>query len=270
MTASSSSTSTSAAWTARARRWPWGRDKIVALLQKLFDKYGVSLIGSTSYLPSPTTAQACRCWRGCPRPAEGRRQFQSALKELRPQLEYDALFADFLRGRPVVLGYYFSSDENAVESGALPEPVLHRHFRQQENPFRNLERLRRKPAGVSGQRAQRGHFNTQTTTTAYRGASRCSWNTRAVITRRFPSRCAAVLGLKEAARNGSKTVVLPKVVPGIAPERFGSKNYTAEWLEVGPLRIPLDDEVTALVPIAAPSAAFPTFRLRMSGGQGAD
>ncbi|TMG75148.1 MAG: CHASE2 domain-containing protein, partial [Betaproteobacteria bacterium] len=26
-------------------RWPWGRDKIVALMQKLFDKYGVVLIG---------------------------------------------------------------------------------------------------------------------------------------------------------------------------------------------------------------------------------
>src|SRR5258708_4493250 len=62
--------------------WPWGRDKITALLQKLFDKYGVLLVG------------------------------------------IDVIFAEFIRGRPVVLGYYFSSEENAVESGALPEPVL--------------------------------------------------------------------------------------------------------------------------------------------------
>src|SRR5260370_35490305 len=64
--------------------------------------------------------------------------------------------------------------------------------------------------------------------------------------------------MKEAARNGSKAVVLPKVVPGIAPERFGSKNYTGlEWLEVGPLRIPLGDEVTALVPYRGQRGSFP-------------
>src|SRR6266702_3792897 len=50
--------------------------------------------------------------------------FQAALNELRSQLDYDAIFAKFIRGRPVVLGYYFSSEEKATESGALPEPVL--------------------------------------------------------------------------------------------------------------------------------------------------
>src|SRR5258708_24146645 len=74
------------------------------------------------------------------------------------------------------------------------------------------------------------------------------------------------LGMKEAARSGSKTVVLPKVVPGIAPERLGSKNYTGlEWLAVRPLEIPLDPEVPPLAPYRRPQRSFPTFHLPISG-----
>jgi adenylate cyclase len=106
-------------------RWPWGRDKIVALLQKLFDKYGVVLIGFDVVFAEPDESSGLPVLEKL---AKARLKdigpFQSALKELRPELDYDAIFANFLRGRPVVLGYYLSSDENAVESGALPEPVL--------------------------------------------------------------------------------------------------------------------------------------------------
>ena len=64
--------------------------------------------------------------------------------------------------------------------------------------------------------------------------------------------------MKEAARDKIATVTLPKVIPGTAPERFISKTYTGlEWLEVGPLRIPVDDEVTALVPYRGPRGSFP-------------
>src|SRR5258708_7171640 len=236
-------------------RWPWGRDKIVALLQKLFDKYGVSLIGFDVVFAEPDDSSGLPVLEKLAKTRlKDIGQFQSALKELRPQLEYDALFADFLRGRPVVLGYYFSSDVNAVESGALPQPAP--------------------PPGTFGNRNIRfgiwkGH-----------AANLPDFQVNAAnagVARRVPMRveckgsyCEAFsvslvrlyLGMKEAARSGSKTVVLPKVVPGIAPERLGSKNYTGlEWLEVGPLRIPLDDEVTALVPYRGPQRSFPYISL---------
>jgi len=92
-------------------RWPWGRDKIVALLQKLFDKYGVTLIGFDVVFAEPDESSGLPVLE---RLARSRLKdvgpFQSALKELRPELDRDAIFASFLRGRPVVLGYYFSSD----------------------------------------------------------------------------------------------------------------------------------------------------------------
>src|SRR5258708_874432 len=106
-------------------RWPWGRDKMVALMQKLFDKYGVVLIGLDVVFAEPDESSGLPVLEKL---AKSRLKdigpFQSALKELRPELDYDAIFSRFLRGRPVVLGYYFNSDENAVESGSLPEPVF--------------------------------------------------------------------------------------------------------------------------------------------------
>jgi hypothetical protein len=43
---------------------------------------------------------------------------------LRPQLDHDARFAAAIKNRPVILGYYFSSKEGGVSSGAAPEPVF--------------------------------------------------------------------------------------------------------------------------------------------------
>jgi adenylate cyclase len=50
--------------------------------------------------------------------------FQELYKSLRPALDNDELFAKAIRGRPVVLGYYFNSEERAVRVNSLPEPAL--------------------------------------------------------------------------------------------------------------------------------------------------
>jgi adenylate cyclase len=43
---------------------------------------------------------------------------------LRPALDFDGQFARALKQRPVILGYYFSSERDARTSGVLPQPVL--------------------------------------------------------------------------------------------------------------------------------------------------
>src|SRR5258708_34128191 len=82
-------------------RWPWGRDKIVALLQKLFDKYGVSLIGFDVVFAEPDDSSGLPVLEKLAKTRlKDIWQVQSALKELRPQLKYDALYADLRRGSP--------------------------------------------------------------------------------------------------------------------------------------------------------------------------
>ena len=246
-------------------RWPWGRDKIVALLQKLFDKYGVSLIGFDVVFAEPDDSSGLPVLEKL---AKTRLKdvgpFQSALKELRPQLDHDAIFADFLRGRPVVLGYYFNSDENAVESGALPEPVLPPGtFGNRKIRFGLWKGYGANLPELQASAANAGHFNPQTDDDGVSRRVPMLVDYKGKYYEPFSLAIVRLyLGMQDAARNNKTTLTLPKVIPGIAPERFGSKNYTGlEWLEVGSLRIPVDDEVTALVPYRGPRGSFPYISL---------
>jgi len=246
-------------------RWPWGRDKIVALLQKLFDKYGVSLIGFDVVFAEPDDSSGLPVLEKL---AKTRLKdvgpFQSALKELRPQLDHDTIFADFLRGRPVVLGYYFNSDENAVESGALPEPVLPPGtFGNRKIRFGLWKGYGANLPELQASAANAGHFNPQTDDDGVSRRVPMLVDYKGKYYEPFSLAIVRLyLGMQDAARNTKTTLTLPKVIPGIAPERFGSKNYTGlEWLEVGSLRIPVDDEVTALVPYRGPRGSFPYISL---------
>jgi len=50
--------------------------------------------------------------------------FAERLRQMQPELDYDALFARVLQGKPVVLGYYFSNDVDGHTAGVLPSPVV--------------------------------------------------------------------------------------------------------------------------------------------------
>ncbi len=241
-------------------RWPWGRDKIVALLQKLFDKYGVTLIGFDVVFAEPDESSGLPVLEKL---AQSRLKdigpFQSALKELRPELDHDAIFAKFLHGRPVVLGYYFSSEENAVKSGAIPEPVL------PAGTFagRSIEVTVWKGYGSNlpqfqANAAVAGHFNPLIDSDG--------------VVRRVPllvehdgkyyealslAMVRLYLGMQEAARSRSSTVTLPRVIPGYPSERLIAKYSGLEWLDVDKLRIPVDENISALVPYRGRKGSFP-------------
>src|SRR5207245_9209606 len=70
------------------------------------------------------------------------------------------------------------------------------------------------------------------------------------------------VGMQDAARNSSKIVTLPKVMAGFPPERFIAKGFSGlEWLEVGRLKIPVDENVSALVPYRGAQGSFPYISL---------
>jgi adenylate cyclase len=248
-------------------RWPWGRDKILVLLQKLFDKYGVAVAGFDVVFAEPDESSGLPVLE---RLAKSRLKdvssFQSALTELRPQLDHDARFASFLRGRPVVLGYYFNHDENALESGVLPAPVLEAGTLAGRNVnFISGRGYGANLAQFQANAASAGHFNPRVDDDG--------------VSRRVPmlyeykggyyealslAMVRVYLGLTDAARSRGQAFVLPKVTAGIPPDRFiAGKGYGGlEWLEVGPLVgtaplvIPVDDEVSALVPYRGPRGSY--------------
>jgi adenylate cyclase len=242
-------------------RWPWSRDKIVALLQKLFDKYGVAIIGFDVFFTEPDQSSGLPVLEKLARTKlKDVPRFQSALGELRPELDYDALFANYLRGRPVVLGFYFNSEENAVESGALPEPVLPAGtFSGRKIAFFSWKGYGGNLPELEANAADAGHTNPRVDDD---GVSRRVPMLAEYKGKYYEAFSLAVvrlyLGVQDAIRNNKATVSLPRVTPGIAPERFATKGYSGlEWLDVGPLRVPVDDEVAAYVPYRGKKGSFP-------------
>jgi len=107
-------------------RWPWSRDKMVALMDRLFDDYGVAAVGLDVVFAEPDTSSGLESLeRLAAGELAGQRDFLARFEKLKPQLDYDARFARALAERPVSLGYYFiPAGMGEDKSGSLPAPVL--------------------------------------------------------------------------------------------------------------------------------------------------
>lgn len=103
--------------------WPWSRDRVAALVDTLFDSYGVSLVAFDVVFaerdPRSGIAQLEALWQGSLRgnPVLGR-----ILDAVRPALDWDARFAAAMAERDVVLSVYFSTAEEQ-STAQLPAPV---------------------------------------------------------------------------------------------------------------------------------------------------
>ena len=226
--------------------WPWPRDKLAALITKLFDKYGIAIVGFDVVFAEPDDSS------GLPvldKLAKGRLKdvapFQSALSQLRPGLDYDAVFAKAIKGRPVVLGYYFNH-EKSVRSGAIPAPVLPAGtFQGRQIRFTSWEGYGGNLPELQANAANAGHFNPLVDPDG--------------VSRRVPM-------LAEYGGNYYESLSLamirvlagyPRVEPGFASEQFSSKSYSGlESLKAGPVTIPVDDTVSALIPYRGRRGSF--------------
>ena len=240
-------------------QWPWSRDRLAGLMEKLFEKYGVAIIGFDVVFAEPDERSGLKVLDQLAK-TELREipQFRSTLEGLRSRLDYDGLFAKSLHQRPVVLGYYFNSNADATESGVLPEPVLPKGtFSSKDIKFAQLNGYGANIPSISAGAISAGHFNPEVDLDGvvrrvpmiaeYKGAYYEALSLAMV---------RLYIGLSEAER--TQTFSLPNVEAGYAPDRFVTKGYSGlEWLEVGPIRIPVDDRVTAYVPYRGPRESYP-------------
>lgn len=232
-------------------RWPWSRNRLALLIDKLFDKYGVAVVGFDIVFAEKDESSGLNVLQEMGgKQLKDDARFQAALEKIRPQLEYDRLFAESIRKRPVILGYYFSTSEEAGggETGALPQPVLPSGtFKGRNIPFErgygyggNLPELMQASTGA-------GHFNP---ITDFDG-----------VARRVP----LLIEFKGAYYEALSLAVVralfdfPKVAPG--PDTHISEDYSGlEWLELAgenfSLKIPVDQNVSALVPYRGRQGSF--------------
>ena len=110
---------------AEVGRWPWGRNKLADLVSALLDEQKVALLGFDVVFAEADDSSGLKRLRQLAR-EELRDQpgFAQSLAQVQGSLDYDAIFASSLEKRPVVLGYYFTSDRDGRVSGVLPAPVM--------------------------------------------------------------------------------------------------------------------------------------------------
>ncbi len=230
-------------------RWPWGRDRMALLMDKLFDKYGVAVVGFDVVFAEKDESSGLKVLQKLAQnQLRDVPQFQTVLDRIQPQLEYDNLFAGKIRGRKVVLGYYLTDQKDKRVSGALPEPIFPPgSFRGRAIGFTawngygaNLPELQQAAASA-------GHFN-----------PRVDFDGKV---RRVPMLAEYNGAYYEPLSLAMVRTLLgqPELSPGFVDGQ--TEGYAGlEWLELrtagGTLKIPVDGDVAAFVPYRGGSGSF--------------
>ena len=232
---------------AREGRWPWPRDRLRDLVVRLFEDHGIAVLAfDMVFAERDEGADLARLARGLP-PAEGR-ALRGVLERLAPRLDRDRLFARALRGRPVVLGYYFNTHPDSREtSGALPAPVFPPGSFVDRRPSfipasgygANLPVLQAAAAGA-------GFFNNPTP--GADGVFR-----RMALLQEYGGAVYDALPLAVAR------VYLGRPLRAVFARGLGvGRNYHGlEALALGDRYIPVDGQVAALIPYRGPQGSFP-------------
>jgi adenylate cyclase len=102
-------------------RFPWSRNVLARLVHQLADRYQAAAIGFDISFPEPDTSSGYAVLdRLAAHELKDDAGLRAQLARLRLALDYDGLFAQAMRGRPVVLGYNLAS----VKRGVLPPPAF--------------------------------------------------------------------------------------------------------------------------------------------------
>lgn len=230
-------------------RWPWGRDRLALLMDKLFDQYGVAEVGfDVVFAEKDESSGLKELQKLGQNQLKGDMSFQSVLSQVQPQLEYDKLFAEKIRNRNVVLGYYLTNKQNINLSGSLPEPdfpagTFKGHpvgFTTWNGYGANLPELQQAAASA-------GHFNPLVDIDGR--------------VRRVPMLVEYGGAYYESLSLAMVRTLLghPKLSPGYADAKEGG--YAGlEWLDLavagGSLKIPVDREVATFVPYRGKQGSF--------------
>lgn len=234
-------------------RWPWPRDVMAHLIDKLFDEYGVALVGFDVVFAEADYSSGIRALDELAQnqlkqvPA-----FQEQYARMRPGLDNDGLFAKAIKGRPVVLGYYFSSEKDSPRTGAIPAPVLPKGtFTGRNIGFTSWIGYGGNLPEFQNNAAAAGHFNP---VVDFDGVVRRVPMLAELDGAYYESLSLAMLRTLIALKDGGR---FPKVQPGFAPDSMLNKGYAGlEWLQVGGVRIPVDDTASALIPFRGGKYSF--------------
>ncbi|MBP8287367.1 MAG: adenylate/guanylate cyclase domain-containing protein [Rhodoferax sp.] len=234
--------------------WPWPRQQVAQLVDTLFDQYQVGVLGFDVLFdksPRDLTLQAVdQLALG---PLRDNAQFQQHWTTVRAQTDGDAAFAASLRGRPIVIGYYFTSEAQPdahMQFGQLPAPAATlQQLGRAANPFGSVTGYGANLAALQAGARSGGFFSSDLVDDD--GLFR-----RLPLLKTYNNQLYEQLGL-----------AVVRTLLGQPPLEFVSAaGYAAagssggqqvESVRVGTIEIPVDDQGASLLPYLGPQGSFP-------------
>lgn len=232
-----------------AEGWPWPRHKFANLVEQLFDRYGIRVLGFDVVFAEPDD-QGVRLWD---RLVQEEFANVPAVTEraaaVRATLDHDGRFADALRGRAVVMGYFFKPmvrDGEAAAVGGLCAPLID----AQAARLYDVDLI--SPAGYGGSLSQ-----------LLDAAPRCGFFDNPVaaaddgVYRRVP-----LLQRYDGAIYPSLALAITRLALGDPPVEMQfdppdvRTSLHLESVRMGPVTIPVDRRVAAYVPYRGDNRTF--------------
>jgi adenylate cyclase len=228
-------------------RWPWSRDKVALMVRQLFERYQVRVVGFDVAFAEPDTSSGLGVLEKLGRDElREEPRFQEFLGKARATLDYDNILAEEIGKHPVVLGFFLGG--KSERAGVLPPPTfieknlgdpgwLYIH-NLALGYSGNIEPLMKKATAA-------GHLYPSLDVDG--------------VTRRVPIFMKYDDGYYEAL-----SFAITRTYLGNAPVRmqvnppgaFGANVATIPWVQVGDLRIPLDERMSVLVPYRGASGVY--------------
>jgi len=112
---------------AEVGRWPWGRDKLATIVENLFGRYQVDVVGFDIVFAEKDESSGLEQFEQLARTTlKNDAKYRRELERIRPSLMHDEIFANSLIGKNVVMGYYFKTNLQEGETGVtgLLPPAL--------------------------------------------------------------------------------------------------------------------------------------------------
>jgi adenylate cyclase len=229
-------------------RWPWSRDKLALMVDRLFDQYKIKVLGFDVVFAEKDESSGLKVLERIGREHfKSSAEFNKALDKLRPTLDFDQMFANSLKGRPVVLGFYFRhGDSTSGSVGQLPPPAFEAGtFDRLNIPFVRADAYGANLPILQKNAMAGGHFDPVVDADG--------------ISRRIPMVEEYQGALYESLSLAVTRVALgiPRVEAGLVSDTSGDGYAGLEWLQLGKRRIPVDERVTALIPFRGRQGSFP-------------
>ncbi|MEO5332681.1 MAG: adenylate/guanylate cyclase domain-containing protein [Magnetococcus sp. YQC-5] len=237
---------------AKMGRWPWGRHHLAKLTDILFDHYRILTLGYDVVFAEPDESSGLPVLNSLAAgPLKNQQQFLTEFQRLRPSLERDERFAKSMRGRPVMLGYYFKANKesDAPSTGTLPEPVI------------SLEELG--SSNITFIKAEGFASNISILQSAAQNGGFFSNPVPGPdgVNRRFPLLQEYQGNIYQSLSLSLVRAILgdPPVTLGIKPVAKSAQDMETglEWIGLGAHHIPVDQQAAVLIPYRGYQGSFP-------------